>query len=96
MSESVLNATEILRDFMFKRVYLTKEAKGEEEKADRMITTMYGYFLKNPDALPETYLNLLDKCSGETVVCDYISSMTDRYAVYVFESLYVPKSFLLH
>jgi len=96
MDEEVLNATEVLRDFMFKNVYLTKTAKSEEERADRMITTLYTYFLKNVDALPDIYKKLLDRFSLETVVCDYISSMTDRYAVYVFESLYVPKNFLPH
>ncbi|MBQ9480679.1 MAG: deoxyguanosinetriphosphate triphosphohydrolase [Clostridia bacterium] len=96
MPENVKNATETLRDFMFERVYLTKEAKGEEEKADRMITTMYEFFLKNKDRLPEIYLTLLSEWPLETVVCDYISSMTDRYAVYVFEELFVPKSFIPH
>ncbi len=94
MADEVLNATEVLRDFMFKKVYLTVEAKGEEEKADRMLTTMYEFFCKNVDALPDMYKILLDEYSLETVVCDYISSMTDRYAVYVFESLFVPKNFL--
>ncbi|MBP5307817.1 MAG: deoxyguanosinetriphosphate triphosphohydrolase [Clostridia bacterium] len=96
MPDKILSATETLRDFMFRSVYLTKEAKGEEEKADRMISTMYGFFLKNKDELPEIYLKLLDRYPLETVVCDYISGMTDRYAVYVFESLYVPKSFIPH
>jgi len=94
MEEIVRHATEVLRDFMFKNVYLTPEAKGEEERADRMLTTMYEYFLKHVDGLPDIYKQLLDRFSLETVVCDYLSSMTDRYAVYVFESLYVPKSFL--
>lgn len=96
MEEDVRIATERLRDFMFKHVYLTSEAKGEEQRADRMLTTMYEYFLKNVDALPTIYKKLLDNYPLETVVCDYISSMTDRYVVYVFEGLYIPKSFLPH
>ncbi|MBQ9710016.1 MAG: deoxyguanosinetriphosphate triphosphohydrolase [Clostridia bacterium] len=95
MEDDVLHATEVLRDFMFKNVYLTPEAKGEEERADMMLTTMYEYFLKKVDALPDIYKKLLDRFSLETVVCDYISSMTDRYAVYVFESLFIPKNFLI-
>ena len=95
MPEDVLSATEILRDFMFDRVYMTTEARGEEERADRMLTTMYEYFLKHKDELPEMYKPLLDRFPLETVVCDYISSMTDRYAVHVFESMYVPKNFIL-
>ncbi len=96
MEEHVLNATETLRDFMFRHVYITKEAKGEEEKADRMISTMYSYFFNNPNKLPDMYKILIDKYGKDVAVCDYISSMTDRYAIYVFENLFVPKSFLLN
>lgn len=96
MEEDVRQATEELRDFMFKHVYITKEAKSEEERADRMLTTMYEYFRSHVDALPEIYKILLERFPLETVVCDYLSSMTDRYAVYVFESLYIPKNFIPH
>ena len=96
MEDHILSATETLRDFMFKHVYFTKEAKGEVEKADRMISTMYSYFIEDLNRLPEIYKPLLEKYDKETVVCDYISGMTDRYAIYVFESVFVPKSFLPH
>lgn len=95
MPEDVKNATETLRDFMFDRVYMTTEARGEEARADRMLTTMYEYFLKHKDELPDMYKALLARFPLETVVCDYISSMTDRYAVHVFESMYVPKNFII-
>ena len=32
------------------------------------------------------------KDSREIVVCDYISGMTDQYAIYKFEEFYVPKA----
>ncbi len=95
MESEVKEATEKLREFMFQRVYLTPEARSEEGKADRMISTMYKYFCENVKQLPEMYVKLLDRFPLETVVCDYISSMTDRYAVHVFDSLFVPKGFLL-
>ena len=95
MEEDVKHATELLRDFMFQRVYLTSEAKSEESKADRMLTTMYEYFCKKVEALPPFYISLLERFPLETVVCDYISSMTDRYAVYMFDSIFIPKSFIL-
>lgn len=93
MAPDFLKATEVLREFMFEKVYLTVEAKGEEDKADRMLTTLYGFFLSNPDRMPPFYFSLLEKYPPETVVCDYISGMSDRYAVYVFENLFVPKNF---
>ena len=90
MDKSVEDASEKLRSFMFDRVYYNKTAKGEEEKAERMLTEMYHYFVQNTDKMPETYILLLDKYSREQVVCDYISSMTDRYAIYKFNSIFVP------
>lgn len=89
-ASSVLN---LLRSFMFENVYLTDYAKKEEETAMRMISAMYSYFSKNKDKLPLRYIELLNNYDVDTVVCDYISSMTDRYAVYTFEEIFIPKSF---
>lgn len=91
MSEEVEEASEKLRSFMFERVYFTDSAKGEEEKAERMLSAMYAHFISSPKDLPQTYINLLDEYGKEQVVCDYLSSMTDRYAVYIFNNLFVPK-----
>jgi dGTPase len=91
MEEEVLSASERLRSFMFDRVYNTEFAKGEEEKAERMLSAMYYFFEKNPENLPQIYQNLLDKYPINTVICDYLSSMTDRYAVYMFNKIFVPR-----
>ncbi len=91
MDKLVEDASEKLRAFMFENVYFSESARGEEEKAERMLTAMFGYFMEKPEALPETYVNLIDKYGKEQVVCDYLSSMTDRYAVYTFNKLFVPK-----
>ena len=76
---------------MFERVYLSQTAKGEEQKAERMLTAMYEYFIKNADKLPQTYFQLTEQYGAEQAVCDYLSSMTDRYALYTFNSLFVPR-----
>lgn len=91
MDKSVEEASEKFRAFMFERVYYSDAAKREEEKAERMLTEMYGYFIGHCDEMPETYIFLLEKYPREQVVCDYISSMTDRYALYKFNSIFVPK-----
>ena len=91
MGADVEEASEALRAFMFERVYFTEFARGEEEKAERMLSYMYEYFIKNTSKLPATFVKLLQRFSPEQVVCDYISSMTDRYAVYKFNGIFVPK-----
>ncbi len=91
MDPEVERASEKLREFMFERVYFTDSARGEEEKAERMLSAMYSHFIANVLDLPETYRLLLDKFDREQVVCDYLSSMTDRYALYIFNNIFVPK-----
>ncbi len=95
MESEVEQASESLRAFMFERVYNTDSARGEEEKAERMLTAMFGYYLKNIDRLPETYKKSAINYGEEQAVCDYISSMTDRYAIYTFNRLFVPKGWTL-
>lgn len=87
----VYEASEKLRAFMFERVYESRFARGEEEKAERMISAMYDYFIKNTDKLPETFIKLTERFTPQQVVCDYLSSMTDRYAVYTFNKIFVPR-----
>ena len=95
MEEGVFKALTELRHFMFERVYLAEAALKEEETAFRMISAMFGYFKTSPEKLPERYKALLERFDLDTVICDYISSMTDRYAVYTFENIFIPKSFFL-
>ncbi len=94
MTKEVSLATENVRNFMFEKVYLNSLARKEEDRTLRMIDALYGYYKSNPDAMPELYKNFYKQ--GESLdvcICDYISSMTDRYAVYVFEELFIPHSF---
>ncbi|MBO4376232.1 MAG: deoxyguanosinetriphosphate triphosphohydrolase [Lachnospiraceae bacterium] len=93
MSEEVAGAMKELRAWMFENIYQNKTAKAEEGKAERLVETMYEYYLENFDNLPREFKVLLDKGdSKEQLVCDYISCMTDRYATAKYEELFIPKS----
>ena len=94
MSNEVMDATNELRAFMFERVYDYSNVIIQE-RAERMLTQMFEYFMLHTDKLPKPYLKLLDDWDKERVVCDYISGMTDRYAVSVFESIFIPATFSL-
>ena len=93
LSDPVEKAMKNLREFMFERVYQNPEAKSEEGKAEMLVETLYDYYLKHIDLIPRELLNLLDAGEAkEQIVCDYISSMTDRFANAKYEELYIPKS----
>lgn len=91
MEAEIEEASERLRAFMFENVYLTEFALKEEEKAERMLSELYAYYFSRPEELPQTFLQLIDRYGKEQVICDYLSSMTDRYAIYIFNKIFVPK-----
>lgn len=90
MSKPVAEATDTLRSFMFERVYLDSLAKTEEKKAMYLIEKLYEHFTKNPKELPPEFTKYLNTMDLEQLVCDYIAGMTDRYAVRLFQELFVP------
>lgn len=94
MSDEVMAATNELRGFMFERVYEYAN-KSIQERSQRMLTQLFEYFSNHVDKLPQTYLMHLERDGKDRVVCDYLSGMTDRYAISVFESLFIPTTFLI-
>ncbi|MBQ3221469.1 MAG: deoxyguanosinetriphosphate triphosphohydrolase [Clostridia bacterium] len=92
MSEEMQEAISTLRSFMFERVYELAN-KSIQERSERMLTQMFVYFTSHVDKLPKGYLRLLERDGKERVVCDYLSGMTDRYAIGVFENLFIPSTF---
>ncbi len=93
MSEPVAEAMSRLRQFMFDNVYTNPRAKSEEGKAEMLIETLYFYYMHHKDSLPEEMQMLLSGGEPlERVVCDYISGMTDRFAIAKFEEIYIPVS----
>lgn len=93
MSEAVAEAMKKLRQFMFDRVYQNPDAKSEEEKAEMLMETLYQYYLKHLEELPDEFLKLLSEGEPrEKVVCDYVGAMSDRFAIAKYEEIYIPKS----
>ena len=85
MSESVRQATNILRDFLFDRVYIPNDDREESRKARQTVGFLYEYFSNNHGRLPHEYLAYSD--DPEQRVVDYISGMTDQYATDLAEEL---------
>lgn len=94
MSPQVGEAMRRLRAFMFERVYQNQEAKSGEGKAEMLMESLYAYYLKHLWLLPESLLARMEKHgeAKEIIVCDFLSSMTDRFAIAKYEELFIPKS----
>ncbi|MCQ2386879.1 MAG: deoxyguanosinetriphosphate triphosphohydrolase [Clostridia bacterium] len=95
MEEDVKEATNTLRSFMFERVYKAKTFSEEEEKASRMISALYEYFKKHTEELPLFYIDELKTNDIDTVICDYISGMSDTFVVKDFTRLFIPNKWEL-
>ena len=90
MDEEIEQAMKSLRDFMFERVYRNPKAKGEEAKARRILQQLYEFYVKHPEKLPPDFRPQLDFDGMERTVCDYIAGMTDKYAMYKYDELFIP------
>lgn len=84
-------ATDELHSFLFDNVYYNPIAKGEEGRAEAMLEQLYYHFVKHPEQLPSDCAEIAKNESVERAVCDYISGMTDRYAINTFRELFIPE-----
>ena len=83
MSPETRQAMMLLREFMFERVYLPLGRSAESEAAREVVRTLYAYFLRNPEEVPPPYFG--PDASPEQAAVDYLSGMTDHYAIRLAE-----------
>jgi dGTPase len=90
MSDEILAATLELRSFLFDAVYENPQATAEFEKAAGVL----GGIWEHLQARPEVYLDraTIESEGLDTAARDFIAGMTDRYAVGLFQELFVPRS----
>ncbi len=93
MSPIVENAMNALREFMFEHVYRDGWRDAEEKRCDFILRSLFSWFCDHPAELPEEYLMITYRDGLERGVTDFLSGMTDRYAIRTFTELFVPSSF---
>ena len=81
MSHDVRKAVNVLRDFMFDKVYVPEDKGDEGRTARECMRLLYGYYSEDRSAIPGEY------DEDDRAVVDYVAGMTDRYAVRVCESI---------
>ena len=92
MDADVLEAYDALHEFMYEAVYLNDYAKREEKKVPHLIESLFGYYVRHPDRLPESMREIAEADGKEQAACDYIAGMTDRFAVDLYSNLFIPKA----
>jgi dGTPase len=96
IDDTVSAAMTTLRQFLYDNVYRSPRVHQDFEKAKKMLSDLYTYFLEHEDMLHKK-LSELQMVGGnknaqtkERTVCDFIASMTDRYAMNLYQSIFFP------
>jgi dGTPase len=89
MSEPILGAVLALRSFLFDAVYENVAATAEFRKASDILSGLWAKVREQPDEFLER--RTVDAEGVDAATRDFVAGMTDRYAVRLFERLFIPK-----
>lgn len=84
---------QVLRKFLFNKVYRSEQVHNEFTKASKILHELYAFCLKNKAFLDKEMGTFAVSISHDRRVCDFIASMTDRYAQNFYQRIFMPKNF---
>jgi dGTPase len=87
MSPEVLGALEELRTYMFQNMYLIPTVRSEFEKAQKVLTALFEHVTSHP----RDFFGDADEALVDQLALDFIAGMTDRYALNLYATLFLPK-----
>ena len=90
MSPKMQETFDFFHSYMYSDVYTNPLAKGEESKVDGILARLYEHYVKHPEKLPEDFAAVIEDEGVERAACDYISGMTDGYAMEKYGELFIP------
>lgn len=70
-----------LEKFLFEHVYRHPNVLAERKVAEQAIRDLFSRFCSNPASMPEKYRGRMHQDGVIRCVCDYLASMTDRFAL---------------
>lgn len=99
ISEGMLEAITDLRQFLYENVYTYYKVHNEFIKAQRIIRDLYSYFMEHGIIRykggklqrMEDKEEWLDEKQCHRRVCDYVAGMTDRYALSIYQRIFLPE-----
>jgi dGTPase len=91
ITDGVGEAMQQLREFLFHNVYRSPQVHNEFLKATKTLRELFGYWMENRELLEREMGSFAASYSPERRVCDFIASMTDRYAQGMYQRLFLPR-----
>jgi dGTPase len=96
MSDEVYYTMTELREFLYENVYRSSQVHGEFIKAKKILSELYTFCLENNKMFQKELKAMhMEACNhdnqpAERIVCDFIASMTDRYALDLYTKIFFP------
>lgn len=88
-SQPVFEDLKQIRAFLFERMYRAPTVVVMRQEVTKVVRDLFPFFLNHPENLPKQWRKDVDEVSSNTelarIVCDYISGMTDRFALQCHE-----------
>jgi dGTPase len=92
MSPAVLDATLAMRAFLFEAVYENDIATAEFKKATGILGGLWEKVRERPHDFLDPFV--LQRDGVDAAARDFLAGMTDRYAVTLYEQLFIPKPWI--
>ncbi len=92
MSDEVLDATLAMRAFLFENVYENETATAEFRKTTGILGGLWEKVRERPAEFLD--LRIMETEGLDVAARDFLAGMTDRYAVNLFEQLFIPKPWI--
>ena len=84
-SDQMFEDLKVIRTFLFQRMYRAPSVVEMRKDVTHVVNSLFPFFLEEPEHLPKQWRKDVAEADGETalarIVCDYISGMTDRFAL---------------
>ncbi len=97
MSDHILDALIRLRDFLYETVYERPEIRQEFERAQRILTELWAYFHKHEDEFRAKHWpkGVLQTENLSRAIADFVTGMTDRYALRIYDEYFMPRRWMV-
>ncbi|MFQ6065887.1 MAG: deoxyguanosinetriphosphate triphosphohydrolase [bacterium] len=91
MSPRILSAFNCLRDFMYDEVYTSPILAQEVEKAYRVVSDLYQFYLDHINLFPPSLKTTIKREGRSKTAVDYVAGMTDQYALSLYRNYFLPQ-----
>lgn len=95
LSDDVLHAMVELREFLYDRVYNVDKVHDDFIRSKKVVSELYYRLLKDEVLFKTEIGESHPDIPRERMVCDFIAGMTDRYALSLYEKIFLPKPWVM-